>query len=353
MLKNKDPIAINENGEFHFKIKTKGWNSDYAVSLIKYLNLLHPAFSKAKNRSDFEFITTLLGFRGMQDAGWDPFENTITIFNNISTLKPKDEQTKINLFLWVYGHIIEASEPYEILANFFRIINGERFSINNFPDIDRGKYQVPMFPAQKIDRLQELAEKINMQECLVPIKEIFNRQLRNGIFHSDYSIYKGGVRIKKDYLKLNADETYMILNKALAYIEAFKFLYNKSISDYKRSIEIPLPEGFFSPKGVVMVRKNHGVVGLKDNWTKEQLSLGCMPFRLSKLKLHERLILDIDPTIADFPVDKTESLHDLYIKLRSWVPKPFKHLVDSWYNKELKSTQKRLISEALLRRNKE
>lgn len=49
--------------------------------------------------------------------------------------KIRDFETQRYLFLWLYGHIIEASEPYEIAANLITIIDGERFNINNFKEV--------------------------------------------------------------------------------------------------------------------------------------------------------------------------------------------------------------------------
>jgi hypothetical protein len=283
----------------------------------------------------------------LQAPGWQPFENTIEIFEKIGKIKTKDDVTQLNLYLWVYGHIIEASKPYDMIANFLRIIDDNRYSIDIFPDNDRGKYKIPQSPAQKIEKLKELAKRVNLESCLNPINEIFNRELRNGIFHSDYSIYDGGVRIRREYLNLNSDETYRLLNRALAYFESLKYLYNKSIADYNNPIEIDLPEEFHYPKAVAMVRKNYGVIGIKDNWTKEQLAHGLMPFRFGRFKRHELAILQIDPTISYFPEDKIETLWKKYQKIRKWTPKAFRKYLNKWHLKKHQLTQEKLIKSTI------
>lgn len=348
----KNPIIQNANGKFRFYKTPKNWNTDYATNLIRYLNLINPLFDKAKKKSQFEFISTLIAFRGLEDPGWDPFENTIEIFESIGKLKVKGEVQKINLFLWVYGHIIEASEPYEIFANFFRIIDGRRYSITNFPDKNRGKHKVPQFPPEKIEILTEIANKVNMADCLIPIKEIYDRDLRNGIFHSDYSIYDGGVRVHRNYKELNRDQTYLLINKALAYFEAIKYLYKKSISDYTEPIEIDLPKGFHSKKGIVMVRKGYGVIGVKDNWKKEQLTQGLIPFRIGKFKWHELKILERDQTISFLPYDKTQDVWDTYKRLRKLTPKFLRKHLNDWYDKKIKETEKKIIINCIFASNK-
>ncbi len=344
----KDPLKLNNDGVFEFHKQPKNWNSDYSQNLIRYLNLIYPLFSKAKDSSDFEFISTLIAFRGLQDPGWDPFDNTIDIFESIGSLKMKGESQKINLHLWMYGHIIEASEPYEILSNFLRIVDGHRYNpFTNFPDKDRGKYKIPQFPAEKIDILTELAEKVDMADCLIPISEIFDKDLRNGIFHSDYSIYNGGVRVHRNYKELNRDQTYILLNKSLAYFEAIKYLYKKSISDYNEPMEIDLPDGFSSDKGIVMVRKGYGVIGLKDNFSKEELNRGRIPFRLGKFKWHELEILKKDQTISFMPIDKTQTVWKQYDRFRKLTPKAIRKYWNYWYSWKLKKTQNQLITKTI------
>jgi len=340
------PIKQKENGEFYLLKKPKGWDSEYADNLINYLNLISPLFNKAKEKSEFEFACTFIAFRGLQEPGWDPFENTIDIFEKIGSIKISDEVSKINLFLWVYGHIIEASEPYEIFANFLRIIDGQRYSIYNFPDKDRGKYKAPQFPADKIETLTELAEKVNMKDCLIPINDIFNKELRNGIFHSDYSLHQGGLRIHRNNRELSRAETHTLINKSLAYFQAIKFLYYKAISDYKSPVTIALPAEFNTPTGIVRVRKGYGLIGIRDNWSSEQLAQGRIPFSIGKYKWHELEILKHDHTVDLLPEDTTQKLWERYSKLYKWVPNFLRSSLNKLYKKKLNALQEKLIMSA-------
>ena len=66
------PPLRDENGKWSLAIVTDAdratqENSDrsYLEALPRYLNLFDPAFTKAKERSEFAFIQTLLAVRGL------------------------------------------------------------------------------------------------------------------------------------------------------------------------------------------------------------------------------------------------------------------------------------------------
>ena len=337
----KAAIIQDEGGQFILTGSTKKWKSFYSEKLIEYINLLFPIFHKAKNVSEFEFIFSLLGFRGLQGPGWDTFDNTIQIFDSIESIEIKDEFSKINFHLWVYGHIIEASEPYELYANFFRIIEGKRYAITNFPDKSRGKHKVPQFPVEKIETLNETALRLGLQDCLIPLNEVFDRDLRNSIFHSDYSIYKGSLRIRKPVKEFSRKETYDILNRGLAYLQALKFLYEKSISDYKEPKDIILPVDFNAPTGKIIVRRNFGVVGLCDDI--DILPNGALPFRVGKFKDHEIEILNKNKRLYLLPEDKIEKAFKIYKQLYLICPKFLRKYLNNWHNRRVNKIKNQLI----------
>jgi len=337
----KTAIIQDTDGKFILTGSMKNWDSLYSEKLVEYINLIFPIFDIAKNTSEFEFIFSLLGFRGLQGPGWHTFDNTIQIFDSIESIKIKDEFSKINFHLWVYGHIIEASEPYELYANFFRIIGGNRYTINNFPDKDRGKHKVPQFPVEKIETLNNIALELGLQDCLLPLNEIFDKDLRNSIFHSDYSIYKGSLRIKKPVKEFSRTETYDTINKGIAYFQALKFLYEKSISDYNEPKDVILPVDFSAPTGKIIVRKNFGVVGLCDNI--DILPKGALPFRVGKFKDYEIEILNRNNRLYLLPEDKIEKAFKLYDKLHSICPKFLRKYLDNWNHTRVNNIKKQLI----------
>jgi hypothetical protein len=55
----------------------EGRNADHDEAAPRYLTALDPAFTRAREQSEFEFILTLLRVRGLADAGWDAYETTL------------------------------------------------------------------------------------------------------------------------------------------------------------------------------------------------------------------------------------------------------------------------------------
>jgi hypothetical protein len=285
--------------------------------LLNYINSFSPLFDKAKIKSEFEFILTLLRFRGLQDPGWDPWENTIKTFNNLMRLlkRIKEFETKRHLSLWLYCHIVEASEPYEIIANLINIIDDGRFKISNFPDKQRGNYKIPQYPSEKINKLVKMSEKINMSDSVFPFKDIFDKELRNAISHSDYSLYKGEVRINKKDLKIyKHEEIQALINKAIAYFDAIKFLISLHIHSYQKPKVIPVHSEFSQDpqeKAITIIRKDYGLVGIKDNWTEEELKRGKIPFRIGRFHKYELELLNKDQFLTILPKDKIKRINNI------------------------------------------
>lgn len=69
-------IKQNSDGKFELIGSAKNWDSSYAENLTKYINLIHPLFKKAKETSEFEFISSLIAVRRLQEPGWNTFDNT-------------------------------------------------------------------------------------------------------------------------------------------------------------------------------------------------------------------------------------------------------------------------------------
>jgi len=315
-------LVRNESGIWEIRGKTKD-PLIYRNSVEKYLNCFDPLFEKAKNKSEFEFIFTLFRFRGLQDAGWDPWENTLEAFDRLTRLKMKirDFKTIRHLFLWLYGHIVEASEPYETVANLINIIDGKRFTGTNFPPKKIGKYIVPKSPSEKIDTLIKMATKINMSDSVFPFQDVFDRELRNAIFHSDYVLYGNEVRLPKVGTKVYShDEIQSLINKALAYFATFKNLISIHIKSYQSPKVISVHPEFDSDprvKAKTIIRKGYGLAGLKDNWTIDELKKGEEIFRMGKFFKYEIEMLNKNPMLAVLPPNRIEKVN----KVLKFLPK--------------------------------
>lgn len=195
-------ILHGSDGQWRIEGNTHGMNPAYKQAILRYTACISPVFEAAKEKSEFDFIHTLLGIRGIESAGWDSYESTLNIYKKVIPLiqSLKDFETSRHLSLWLYGHIIEASEPYEIAANLLRVASGERFSTDNFPDEIIGKGAKrrtrPVFPLGKIEKLRILAARAGKPDAITPFEDVVDHELRNAIFHSDYALYRFEVRIR-------------------------------------------------------------------------------------------------------------------------------------------------------------
>ena len=272
----------------------------FLEALPRYRNKLDKAFTKAKQQCELEFLFCLFRVRGAMDAGWDPFETTLQAIPSVIDLenKAEDWQARRHLQLWIYGHILEASEPYELLANLLAVAGGSHYSWStNFPAPQRS-------PGSKIDRIEQIAKKAMLPDTICPLKEIWDRNLRNAIFHSDYTLIGEQVRIMEPPRSYPNEEIMQLVNRAIAYHGAWVALLQYHIESYKKPVEIPTSPHFRGDpelRWVVIVRKGYGAAGVKDAWSKEQLKAGKIPVRVGRFYDEERNLLNQDSTIAELP----------------------------------------------------
>lgn len=304
-----------ESGKWKADKIPEDFNPIYADSLERYFNYLDPLFEQAQKTSEFEFILSLLSIHGLQDAGWDPFETTQDIFEIVHKLnkKIKYQDEQLHIFLLLYGLIIEASFPYELLANLLNVISGERYKYN-FPDKKTGRTYTPQTPSEKINSLITIAKKLGLESSLTPLQEIYDRDLRNAIFHSDYCLYNDELRLPRQSRIYSVSAISELINKTLAYYETI----NNLVKVYKSSYKIPKvisvhPDFSGDPeeKAITIIRKNTGVIGIKDNWTLEQIQSGKIPFNLSRLLPYEQKMLNENPFLTELPPNKVEKINKI------------------------------------------
>jgi hypothetical protein len=219
-------------------------HSSYPEALPRYVTSFDLAFSKAKERSEFALISTLLRVRGLQDAGWDPYETSLAAIGQMRAVHQKIESFYAARYLTID------------------------------PELE--------------------------------LKEAWDRDLRNAIFHSDYSVHGPEVRFKKDGYPhaYGHEEILTLVNRALAYFDALEFLHAHYIGSYAEPKEIamhPLNAGPPNERAVVMVREGHGAIGLKHAWTLEELKRGHINWRFGRFSMEEMKLADADSTRASFP----------------------------------------------------
>lgn len=289
---------------------------EYVEALLRYLAVVDLAFTRAKARSEFWFILSILRVRGVRAAGWDSFENTLVAIPKIKAYVNEARSYIIqrNLQLWLYGHIMEASEPYELLGNLLRIGNGEGWNPSLFPDVKIGKkgQSRPQSAGEKIEKIAALAKNAGLETVSDLFREVWDRRLRNAIFHADYSLAANEVRIPVRAYK--DPEIEGLLNRAMAYHNAVSSLYDWTIQSYTATTRVPVPKEFGEPpSALVIVREGWGLAGIRADLTRNQISSGGIPWMLAQLMEGEAASLNADPERGLLPRQ---------VKVRDLAPMP-------------------------------
>ena len=156
------------------------------------LKVFSNLFRKAKEKDEFEFCCTLLRIRGCQDGGWDPMTESVQLIDQtIAVLNsPIDEFFRRRLMLFLYCHLCEMNDLYQVIANMLLICEGERYHIDA---INAGE-KLPKGWDKDFDctgdalRVSNLARNAGMEDVAAIFSSAFIRQVRNGFFHSQYTL---------------------------------------------------------------------------------------------------------------------------------------------------------------------
>ena len=294
-------LVRSDDGAWSWKgASPKEVRSEHGQAMPRYMAALDPAFTQAQESCEFDFLHALIPVFGLQSAGWDPYETTIRAVQG--TLDMIDEATDFekarHLQLWLWGHIVEASAPYELLARLLAVCAGERPLETHFPDSQRG---VPQSPWKKTMALQEQADALGLGDVLVPFREIWDGKLRNAVFHADYTLFGKSVRLPRVPAEYVHEEVERLIVRALCFHWALEMMRTGSLAAYTEPKVISA--GPFAPgeMATVIVREGYGAVGLKDAYSPEELAAGAIPFRMGIFTDAERTMLEADPQRAALP----------------------------------------------------
>lgn len=275
-----------------------------AEAMPRYLTIFDEVFNAAKRKNELEFLFCLFRVRGAQNAGWDPYQTTLesipALLDCAKTIQ--NDTVGRHLQLWIYGHIVEASEPYELLANLLEVARGCHYAWNrNFPAKKNG---APQSPGEKIRRIEELGTAAELANAAIPLREAWDREFRNAVFHSDYVLYGAEVRILNPSRTFSDDEVLTLVNRAVAYHSALATIFKLAIEAYAEPTTIPTSLHFRGDSDLrwrTIIREGYGVAGVKDDWSREQLQSGKIPVRVGRFFEDEVRMLNSDLTLDRLP----------------------------------------------------
>lgn len=302
-----------KNGVWEINPKTQGSVTPFLETELRYLNQLDPLFRKARAKSELQFALCLLRPSGYTDAGWDAFENFIHTFEAFKEVVSGKLFSNVSdhYALFMYGLIMEASAPYEFLANLLNVIEGGTYRVSNFPDDTDANGKKRSQPFQnKIAQIKSRAKKQKIR--ITAFDDFVDNKLRNSIFHSDYAMHLRELRILHPIDNYSRERWSGLINNAFAYMEAFLGLYGTYISSYSVPELIDAPEEFIHHKNekvTTIVRRGYGLIGIRDHWTPEQLSKGYVPFRLCSCYPYELPLIERGELLL--PFDRVKRFNSL------------------------------------------
>lgn len=155
-------------------------------------------FSKARETDEFEFCCSLMRIRGCEDAGWDPLLESNELIHQILSLiqSPLDGKMKLRFLLFLYCHVTEIDDLYNVIANLLRVCRGERSSSSPFIGMLHSSGKPANSPYSKVSRITEWSNEVGFPEIGKMLTYMLVKQVRNAFFHSDYIIYENQFNIK-------------------------------------------------------------------------------------------------------------------------------------------------------------
>jgi len=289
-------FSIDKDGKWVAKEIPAGTNAHYLSSFLKTLNEIEPIFDKAKKASEFDLILSLLAVRSAQDVGGDAYETIRDLkksFLQANKSMRYEGDSAGHFTLYLYGLIVEASEYYERLGTILEIANSKPFRANvlTFSTDNNGRI-INLKPTDKIAKLKSLAKQIKTP--LTIFDDFYDNPLRNAVFHCDFTFHDHEVRILNPDRIYNYDEILALFNKAWGYSDAFDFIIDNYRAEYTKPIKISVPSYFGSPgeRAQLIIRRGKGVIGLKNAFSKQELSQGKINWCLSRLLSYEVKLID-------------------------------------------------------------
>lgn len=231
-------------------------------------------FKKAKAVDEFEYACTLLRFRGVEAAGWDPLRETGALASDLFALiqTPLHPHTRVRLALLLYCHLTEVDAIYEILENMLRVVDGDRYSGWPFERLARGK--TPPSAARVVDALAKHARDSRRRKLADLLEWEFNSEVRNAFFHSDYILHdkelrsRGALFVQPNGVRapsMSFEQLQELFNRGLLFYEIFMNTFEQHIRSYKKDREI---EGRFGPEGeqvplTLLADERRGLYGVR------------------------------------------------------------------------------------------
>lgn len=234
----------------------------------KIIGELKLLFEEARQRSEFEFVLTLINYRGM---GKEDVTNLYEWFDSIEFYKKLysqlDGKEKTRIGSLLYSTFFENSDFYNIIGSLCKIslgFKGSSYLYHKTRKLDR-----LLGTGEKIELILELLNDCNKQELIRFFNDNHLKEIRNTFFHSAYSL------LDNDYILHDTEPIfidgvghrgfdvttflYPKIDSIIAFFDAFKQFYYDSFNSFK---ENKIVDGFFpNPIKATIIGSPNGLRG--------------------------------------------------------------------------------------------
>lgn len=210
------------------------------------VDFLSDLFWTAFRTAPFEVLCAVLRVSGMQDADWDPFEESKAAFEDYNALlrlnnDQVSEGGRWRIGLLMYCQAVEMTAPQEFLANLLRVLGGARYHIKPFGSLGRTNKKkpfswVPPSAPVKYRELKRLAAKCGQTALIDYIDQFFNEDVRNAFSHSDYVLSAEYFRWTESGLaqQIPLDAVNLTVRNCFGFFSGVLWLHDRVLTDLKR-----------------------------------------------------------------------------------------------------------------------
>ena len=212
------------------------------------LKELTTLFEEAKERVEFEFVQTLINYRGMGSkelsTNLHEWFEAIEFYKRLYTELTQKEKTRIGALL--YSTFYENSDFYNIIGSLCKIKLGYKGSSYLFWKTK--KYERLLGIGEKQDYLLELLDDAGKPNIISFFQNNHFKEIRNTFFHSAYSLSDEEYNLHdSDAIVIDgvgryyfdvAEFFYPKVENVIAFFDAFKKLYLESFASYQSDKEV-------------------------------------------------------------------------------------------------------------------
>jgi hypothetical protein len=279
------------------------------------------------------YFASLLRVVGMEDRGWDPYEEsraTLDDINGFFKLELPDahfkqpDKTTWRIGLLLYSHIVEMDAPYEVITNLLRFQLGKGYSPNPLLHFltDREKKAFrkrDLTTGRKIEIIKELSAELKLDAGTI-FDEFYNNRLRNAIAHSDYILTADDFRCRggisgQGAFKIAYAELDRIIMCAKAFIGAVFYLDHVARKCWGQQKQRAIPyDARYKGLMEVLVDDKGLMCGFKVHWPNNSESF------------YRRTEEGVD--MCNCMLDLKNATLDLFVNLYARTPGTFSPLVE-------------------------